>query len=283
MGATNMNKENFNLKWNSYTDHLREMLHDMMTSNELTDVTIVSEDKTEFRAHKVVLSACSTVFKSIVDNNLGSNPIVYLRGIKSHGIESILEFIYLGQTTFHKDRMNEFLDVAKCLDIKDMNKDIQGQDHDSLMNQKPEGNAEPTTKVEEEDMEKNKTKEGSQNSQDISKNQMPQSTIEAKDSVENNSTMQSLAKINLNATNDHACDQCEKQFKCQSNLSWHKTSTHRATQYPCGICSYKSTRLDKLQAHMKNVHDGIKVPCDQCDKMFSPQSLSRHKKSVHLK
>ena len=100
-----MSKENFNLKWNSYTDHLREMLHNMMTSSELTDVTIVSEDKTEFKAHKVVLSACSTVFKSIVDNNLGSNPIVYLRGIKSHEIESILEFIYLGQTTFHKDRI----------------------------------------------------------------------------------------------------------------------------------------------------------------------------------
>ena len=40
-----MNQEKFDLTWHTYTDHLREMLHDMMTSNELTDVTLVSEDK----------------------------------------------------------------------------------------------------------------------------------------------------------------------------------------------------------------------------------------------
>ena len=61
-----MNQDMFNLKWYTYTDHLREMLHDMMSSNELTDVTLVTEDKKLFRAHKVVLSASSPVFKSII-------------------------------------------------------------------------------------------------------------------------------------------------------------------------------------------------------------------------
>ena len=56
-----MNIEKFNLTWHTYTDHLREMLHNMMSSNELTDVKLVSEDKKIFKAHKVVLSA-STVY-----------------------------------------------------------------------------------------------------------------------------------------------------------------------------------------------------------------------------
>ena len=40
------------------------MLHEMMKSNELTDVTLVCDDKKQFKAHKIVLSACSTVFKN---------------------------------------------------------------------------------------------------------------------------------------------------------------------------------------------------------------------------
>ena len=39
-----MNQEKFNLTWHTYTDHLREMLHNMMSSEEFTDVTLVSED-----------------------------------------------------------------------------------------------------------------------------------------------------------------------------------------------------------------------------------------------
>ena len=40
-----MSQEMFDLTWQTYTDHLREMLHGMMTSKELTDVTLVSDDK----------------------------------------------------------------------------------------------------------------------------------------------------------------------------------------------------------------------------------------------
>ena len=71
-----MNQEKFNLKWHTYTDHLREILKDMMCSNELTDVTLVSEDKKKFKAHKVVLSASSSVFKSIISDNILSSPII---------------------------------------------------------------------------------------------------------------------------------------------------------------------------------------------------------------
>merc|ERR1712189_165497 len=117
------------LTWHTYTDHLREMLHDMMTSNELTDVTLVSEDKKHFKAHKVVLSASSKVFKSIISDNYSTNPVIYLRGILSYEIESILQFIYLGKATFYRERMNEFLQVGKSLEIKEISRDIEGFDN----------------------------------------------------------------------------------------------------------------------------------------------------------
>ena len=100
-----MSKEKLNLTWDTYVDHLKEMLHNMMTSNELTDVTLVSEDKKHFKAHKVVLSASSSVFKSIINENSISSPIIYLRGIQSFEIESILQFIYL--SIYILSRQNE--------------------------------------------------------------------------------------------------------------------------------------------------------------------------------
>ena len=61
-----MKQEMYNLNWHIYSDHLREMLHEKMKSDELTDVTLVCNDKKQFKAHKIVLSACSSVFSKVL-------------------------------------------------------------------------------------------------------------------------------------------------------------------------------------------------------------------------
>ena len=99
----------FNLKWETYADHLRIMLHEMMKSDELTDVTLVSDDKHQFKAHKTVLSACSSVFKSINKSLPQNNSVIYLRGVQHQEVESILEFMYLGVAAIYQERMNYML------------------------------------------------------------------------------------------------------------------------------------------------------------------------------
>ena len=120
-----MNQEKYNLNWHTYSDHLREMLHNMMKSDKLTDVTLVCDDQKQFKAHKIVLSACSTVFKNIIESLPSSSSVIYLRGIHHYEMESILEFMYLGVATFYQERMNEFLNVAKILEIKEIGKDVE--------------------------------------------------------------------------------------------------------------------------------------------------------------
>merc|ERR1712126_494460 len=119
-----MNPDKLNLDWNTYSDHLREMLHEMMKSKELTDVTLVCDDRKQFNVHKVVLSACSSVFKSIIKDLPHNSSVIYLRGIQHQEMESILEFMYLGEATLFHERMNEFLDVAKNLEIKQISKNV---------------------------------------------------------------------------------------------------------------------------------------------------------------
>ena len=91
-------QEKYNLTWDRYSDHLRESLKEMMTSAEFADVTLVTDDRQQIRAHRNILSACSPLFKNILlfDSN-SANPIIYLKGIQYSEMDSILQFIYLGE------------------------------------------------------------------------------------------------------------------------------------------------------------------------------------------
>ena len=114
-------QEKYTLHWHSYSDHLREALTDMMTSSEFADVTLVTDDKQQIRAHRNILSAASPVFKSILQiSSNNTNPVFYLRGIQHSEMESILQFIYLGEARFYKERINEFIMVCKDLEILEL-------------------------------------------------------------------------------------------------------------------------------------------------------------------
>ena len=84
------------------------------------------------------LCACSTVFKNIIDSLPLNCSVIYLRGIQHQEMESILEFIYLGVATFYQERMKEFLNVAKNLEIKEISKDVEFNDGEETDNEQDE-------------------------------------------------------------------------------------------------------------------------------------------------
>ena len=61
--------DKYTLNWNTFTDHLQLMFKDLYEQDKYSDVTLVCDDQTQFKAHKIVLSACSPVFKKIIDSN----------------------------------------------------------------------------------------------------------------------------------------------------------------------------------------------------------------------
>ena len=212
------------------------MLHHMMISKELTDVTLVSEDKKHFKAHKIVLSASSTIFKNIIDENYNSNPVIYLRGIQSYEVESILQFIYLGQVKFDQKRMNEFLNVGKSLEIKEICKD----------NEFP-GN-EPSDDDEIYELEEEKDLSA------LKPNPQQLSEINTTKEEPFNSSTRNIAQDN----SELMCNECGKQFSYKAGLYTHKKSIHEGLKYPCDHCNYIATRKDSLKRHINSSHPGVK-------------------------
>ena len=114
-----------NLIWQTFSEHLQLMLKDLHQHQIYCDVTLVCDDQTQFKAHKFVLSACSPVFKKIIDNNPSQNPLIYLRGIQSYELESLLQLMHLGEGKFYCKRMREFIKVAKDLEVKEISKGVK--------------------------------------------------------------------------------------------------------------------------------------------------------------
>ena len=110
-----MSQEIYSLKWKIFNTHISSSLSYVFTENSFTDVTLVSDDKIPFQAHKCVLSACSPVLKNLLLNNPHSHPLIYLRGVKQEELQSILQFMYLGEARFYKGNMDKGIDAAKEL------------------------------------------------------------------------------------------------------------------------------------------------------------------------
>ena len=84
------------------------------------DVTLVSDDYKQFPAHRVILSAGSTVLRKLLLINSGSqNPVLYLKGMRNEELKSILQFLYLGEARIPEERVNIFMKAAQDLELKD--------------------------------------------------------------------------------------------------------------------------------------------------------------------
>ena len=256
----NMSLEQFNLYWNSYSDHLKEMMENLLNSKKLADVTLVCNDKTKFKAHKFVLSAFSPVFQSIIDDlPYKEDSFIYLRGVEPQEMRSILQFMYLGQATFYQDRMNEFLNVAKSLEIKEISKDVECNVDTFIDKENDEYN--------QEDKEIGLKDKSSINETYVLK-EIDQTETKVTDYVDE--------------AGQYQCGRCEKKFTFSSGLYKHNKSAHEGLKFSCNKCNKTFTQNVQLKRHIKGVHEGVTFSCDLCDHTFTQKTnLTNHKKNKH--
>ena len=104
----------------SFQDHLALMVKNLFTENIFCDVTLVTDDQTQFKAHKFVLSACSSILKSLFEKNPHPHPLIYLNGVQKKEMEWILQFMYLGETRIDDDGIEDFFNVAEIFKVKQL-------------------------------------------------------------------------------------------------------------------------------------------------------------------
>ena len=112
-----MNSEKFCLKWNDFEGNLREALKEIRYEKEYFDCTL-SCGVEQLQAHKIILSASSPLFRSILRQNPHKEPLIYLKGVRMVDLQAVLDFIYYGEVNVAQEELNSFLEVAEELEVK---------------------------------------------------------------------------------------------------------------------------------------------------------------------
>ena len=113
MGST----EKFCLRWNDFESNISTAFQELREDKDFFDVTLACDDD-QIQGHKVILSACSPFFRSILRRNRHEHPLLYLKGVKYADLVSVLNFMYHGEVNVAQEELNSFLAVAEDLKIK---------------------------------------------------------------------------------------------------------------------------------------------------------------------
>ena len=245
--------EKLNLTWQTVSSHRKDMFRHLMETQAFSDVTLVSDDQHQFRVHKFILSSCSSVFHTLLENS-PQNLTIYLRGIHHEDLQSILQFIYLGEATFYQKRKNEFLNIAKDLKIKEIGENVDDSDDDDFV---------------------------FTNSSELNEDEKPKITNEEEMKYESVSIG---VECKVVSNEDfYSCKYCDKKLSTRGGIRLHIETVHNEQKYECQQCDFEGTQLSILKRHIQAKHEGIKYPCQQCNyKATQTSSLQRHMKSKHL-
>jgi len=109
--------EKFCLRWNDFESNISGAFRELREDKDFFDVTIACDDE-QVQAHKVILSACSPFFRSVLRRNRHEHPLLYLKGVKFTDIVSVLNFMYHGEVNVAQEELNSFLAIAEDLKVK---------------------------------------------------------------------------------------------------------------------------------------------------------------------
>ena len=250
--------EKFALKWNDYQSNWNKSLSQLRKDTDLADVTLISDDKVKFSAHKVILSSCSNMFKFILKENTNASPLLYLGGVSSVNLGYILDYIYHGEVNIFQEQLDSFLETAQKLEI------------DGLIGQEVKGEPDEETYNKNTNCHKDEI--------------VP---LEAKTSVKMNDNQKVITRRQYEwSSNDESkidvssftLEEIEEKLK----ELYQKIDGVSPGLWTCMACNYTSKQKANVKRHVEIHVEGLSYSCNLCNKEFRLiNSLNHHNSTIH--
>lgn len=81
-------------------------------------VSFVCVSGVTFKAHKLILAACSKHFQDLFEGApFSPSVLVILDGTSSSNMSALLEFMYKGEVHVSQEHLSSFLKAAECLQV----------------------------------------------------------------------------------------------------------------------------------------------------------------------
>lgn len=235
-------EEQYEFKWEEHYNFLKKQLAELVTLKEFSDVSIVCDDQIEIQAHKNILSGSSPVFKNILNmNSCREKPVIYLRGIKSREMKSIINFIYLGQVIIPQSSMSDFLSVANDLEIEHLNNVMRKTQTEHVERNEKER----VTEGEKEYAENAFNEIDPLSRGDVKLEYLDSSTVAISQSQ---STAIAIPKEALHYNKTLAIEHSRKMMNIPKKY-----------KYGCDECEFRAVSRKQLQLHKDTKHDNVQV------------------------
>jgi len=127
--------EKFCLRWNDFERNISLAFREIREEKDFFDCTISCGSR-QVEAHKLILSACSPFFRTVLKQNPHQHPLLYLKGVEFQDMQAVLNFMYHGEVNVAQEELNSFLSVAEDLQVKGLTQNKSSQS--STQHQQPE-------------------------------------------------------------------------------------------------------------------------------------------------
>jgi len=307
-----MESEKYCLTSKDFSCGASNTFKNLLSDKDFTDVTLACDDNKQITAHKVILSSCSKLFQNILLRNPHQHPLIYLTGVKYAELQSIINFMYVGQTEVEQVDLEEFLMSARKLQIN-------GLMEDNTTNfPKPAANSIDIDSLEAADDETKRTEPilaAQEHQIKIDPESLPISLDNYNDEPVINIEDPGLMMNQGQAFDDSIisgplqdqeklkkfqCSYCDKTFSQSGSLNRHVKTLHLKTkddqilQIEHESLNFEDSNFSEVtensllnDLYVEGITTGEIEPvknfkCYHCDKSFSQSgTLNRHIKSVH--
>ena len=248
--------EKFCLKWNDFQTNVSNSFSTLRKEQDFYDVTLVSDDDKVISAHKVVLSASSEFFKSILKKADHSKPMIYLSGVESKELNHILDYIYEGEVQFYQEDLDKFLTVAEKLKIDGL---IGGQ----------EGKIEDPEATKQEENLEIYEEDSSANTESSKDKDIQPRRFKVNSYARRDRTISAVAQQGTNVYEE--AKKAVDQLVMKVGETWVCKTCNKSTQYSTAIRKHAEIHIE-----------GLSFPCQLCGDTFrSRYNLANHRFTKH--
>lgn len=232
--------EKFSLKWNDFQLNASKSFKILRKEKEFFDVTLVSDDEVQISAHKVILSACSSFFKSILKNNPHSHPLLYLGGVNSENLSFIMDYIYQGEVQIYQSNLNSFLEAAQKLKIDGLLSDIDYEVKSELKDTHYDYYDDNSFVGDQEEFKNQR------NTREVANIQI--------DNGDHEAAKQKAEEMIQKIDGGFECTACLKTGKSRWDMVRHAETHIEGVSYPCQKCDKSFRSENSLSNHKSTKH-----------------------------
>ena len=262
-----MNGGSLLLSNSEYVQNQAKFYSELLESQELTDVTLAC-DGYQVGAHRTVLSASSLFFRDVIKDSKHQNPFIYLKGVSKESLESMLQFIYAGETTVQSENLERLIEIGKELKVI-------GLMEDEVYNNENMEKNESINKPKKEKTAQT-TKLNAMNTDILENQKINEIQIKSNQKKDIPLFVENLIEIE-----NREIENTELEIEISKRYTTRKDKENKKV-HVCTVCNKEGNQKDKMRQHIETHLEGFSHKCRFCDVVKKTRgALSFHQWQYH--